>query len=153
MLRPTVTFVQTLLFSVALQASAAVLPLVDDGLSSGSGGGLRGALLAEAMLGNIAGQWSGKTSAGRVVTLVLQVKLGTVSGNVMLAGVLPDATGMPLPLKRATLSGRTIIFSVQGKECDKATAHGSLTFVSGGSAQLDLQAGATPIRVTLSKVG
>jgi hypothetical protein len=152
MLRPTVSFVQILMLSVALQASAAVLPLVDDGLSSGNGG-LRGALLAEAMLGNIAGQWSGKTGAGRVVTVVLLIEQGTVSGNVMLAGLLPDSASAPLPLKRATLSGRTVIFSVQGKDCDKATAHGSLTFLSSDSAQLDLQTGATPIRVTLSKVG
>jgi hypothetical protein len=152
MLRPTVGFVQMLMFSAALQASAAVLPLVDDGLSSGSGGGLRGALLAEAMLGNIAGLWSGKTDAGSPVTVVLLIKQGAVSGNVTFAGVLPNVGGVPLLLQRATLSGRTVIFSLQGKDCDKAT-HGSLTLVSAGLAHLDLQAGAMPIRVKLSKVG
>ncbi len=152
MLPHAVGFAQMLMLSAALQASAAVLPLVDDGLSTGSGGGLRGALLAEAMLGNIAGLWSGKTDAGSPVTIMVLIKRGTVSGNVTFAGVLPNVAGTPLLLQRATLSGHTVIFSVQGKHCDKAT-HGSLTLLSAGLAQLDLQAGGMPIRVKLSKVG
>jgi hypothetical protein len=50
-------------------------------------------------------------------------------------------------------SGRTVIFTVHPAGCEKATAHGSVTFVAHGAAQLDIQMDGAPLRVMLSKVG
>jgi hypothetical protein len=153
MTRPTVGLAHILVLSVVAHTSAAVIPLVDDGLSSLNEGGPRAALLADAMLGTIAGHWSGRTDTGRAVTLVLLVNHGAVTGNMNVAGATPDAVRPPLPLKRTMFSGRTVIFSVQPSGCEKSTAHGSVTFVAHGTAQLDIQMDGTPIRVMLSKVG
>ena len=153
MVRPTVGLAPVLVLSVVAHTSAAVIPLVDDGLSSLNEGGPRAALLADAMLGTIAGHWSGKTDTGRAVTLVLLVNHGAVTGNMSVASAAPEASRPPLPLKRAMFSGRTVIFSVQPSGCEKSTAHGSVTFVARGTAQLDIQMDGAPIRVMLSKVG
>ena len=153
MTRPTVGLAPLLVLSVVAHASAAVIPLVDDGLSSLNEGGPRAALLADAMLGTIAGHWTGKTDTGRAVTLVLLINQGTVTGNMNVASPTPDAARPPLPLKRAMFSGRTVIFSVQPSGCEKSVAHGSVTFVAHGTAQLDIQMDGAPIRVMLSKVG
>jgi hypothetical protein len=152
MVRPTVGIAPVLVLSVVAHTSAAVIPLVDDGLSSLTEGGPRAPLLADAMLGTIAGQWSGKTDSGRVVSLVLLVNHGTVSGNMTVAADAHDMS-RPFPLKRAMFSGRTVIFSVQPTECEKSVAHGSVTFMARGAAQLDIKMDGTPIRVLLSKVG
>jgi hypothetical protein len=153
MTRPTVGLAPLLVLSVVAHTSAAVIPLVDDGLSSLNEGGPRAALLADAMLGTIAGHWTGKTDTGRAVTLVLMINQGAVTGNMNVASATPDAARPPLPLKRAMFSGRTVIFSVQPSGCEKSVAHGSVTFVAHGTAQLDIQMEGTPIRVMLSKVG
>jgi len=153
MVRPTVGFAPILALSVVAHTSAAVIPLVDDGLTLLNEGGPRAALLADAVLGTIAGHWSGRTDTGRTVTLVLLIDHGAVTGNMSVASAAPDSTHPSLPLKRAMFSGRTVIFSVQPSHCDGSTAHGSVTFVARGSAQLDIQMDGTPIRVMLSKVG
>jgi hypothetical protein len=153
MTRPTVGLAPLLVLSVVAHTSAAVIPLVDDGLSSLNEGGPRAALLADAMLGTIAGHWTGKTDTGRAVTLVLMINQGAVTGHMNVASATPDAARPPLPLKRAMFSGRTVIFSVQPSGCEKSVAHGSVTFVAHGTAQLDIQMEGTPIRVMLSKVG
>ena len=153
MTRPTVGLAPLLVLSVVAHASAAVIPLVDDGLSSLNEGGPRAALLADAMLGTIAGHWTGKTDTGRAVTLVLLINQGAVTGNMNVASPTPDVARPPLPLKRAMFSGRTVIFSVQPSGCEKSVAHGSVTFVAHGTAQLDIQMDGAPIRVMLSKVG
>ncbi len=153
MVRPTVGLTPVLVLLVVAHTSAAVIPLVDDGLSSLNEGGPRAALFADAMLGTIAGHWSGKTDTGRAVTLELLVTQGAVTGNMLVANAAPGALRPPLPLKRAMFSGRTVIFSVQPTGCEKSTAHGSVTFVAQGTAQLDIQMDGAPIRVMLSKVG
>jgi hypothetical protein len=152
MVRPTVGLAPVLVLSVVAHTSAAVIPLVDDGLSSLNEGGPRAALLADAMLSTIAGQWSGKTDSGRAVTLVLHVNQGTVTGNMSVTSTAPVGSRLALPLKRAMFSGRTVIFSVQPSGCEKATAHGSVTFAH-GTGQLDIKMDGAPIRVMLSKVG
>jgi hypothetical protein len=153
MVRPTVGLAPVLVLSVVAHTSAAVIPLVDDGLSLLNEGGPRAPLLADAMFGVIAGHWSGKTDSGRAVTLVLRVNQGAVTGNMNVAGVAHDTSRPPLALKRAMFSGRTVIFSVQPTECEKSLAHGSVTFVARGSAQLDIRMDGAPMRVMLSKVG
>jgi hypothetical protein len=153
MVRPTVGLAPVLVLSVVAHTSAAVIPLVDDGLSSLTEGGPRAPLLVDAMLGTIAGQWSGKTDTGRAVSLVLSVTQGAVTGNMTVGSGARDISRQPLPLKRAMFSGRTVIFSVQPTECEKSVTHGSVTFVARGTAQLDIKMDGSPIRVTLSKVG
>jgi hypothetical protein len=152
MVRPMVGLASVLVLSVVATSSAAVIPLLDDGLTSLNEGGPRAALLADAMLGSIAGHWSGKTDTGRAVNLVLLVNQGAVTGNMTVASSTPE-TRPPLPLRRAMFSGRTVVFSVQPGACEKTTAYGSVTFVAYGAAQLDIQMDGAPIHVRLSKVG
>jgi hypothetical protein len=153
MVRPMVGLAPAVMLSVVAHTSAAVIPLIDDGLSSLNDGGPRAALLADAMLGTIDGHWSGKTDTGRAVTLVLHVNQGTVTGNMRVSSTATDGAPLALPLKRAMFSGRTVIFSVQASECEKATAHGSVTFLAHRTAQLDIKVDGAPLRVMLSKVG
>ena len=153
MVRQMAGLAPVLVLSLAAQASsAAVIPLVDDGLSTLTEGGPRAPLLADAMLGTIAGHWSGKTDNGRPVSLDLLVQQGAVTGN-MTVGITHDTSRPPLPLKRAMFSGRTVVFSIQPTECEKSLTHGSVTFVARGMAQLDVLLDGAPLRVTLSKVG
>lgn len=153
MVRPMVGLAPILVLSVVATSSAAVIPLLDDGLSSLNEGGPRAALLADAMLGSIAGHWSGRTDTGRAVSLVLLINQGAVTGNMTVASSTPDTQRPPLPLRRAMFSGRTVVFSVQPGSCEKTTAYGSVTFVAYGAAQLDIQMDGAPIHVRLSKVG
>ena len=153
MVRPMVGLASILVLSVVATGSAAVIPLLDDGLSSLNEGGPRAALLADAMLGSIAGHWSGRTDTGRAVSLVLLINQGAVTGNMTVASSTPDTHRPPLPLRRAMFSGRTVVFSVQPGTCEKTMAHGSVTFVAHGAAQLDIQMDGAPIHVRLSKVG
>jgi len=150
MVRPMVGLASVLVLSVT-SLSAAVIPLIDDGLTSLNEGGPRAALFADAMPGVIGGHWLGKTDAGRTVSLVLLVNHGTVTGNMTVSA--PNAARPALPLQRAMFSGRTVIFSVNPTGCEKATAHGSVTFVAHGGAQLDIQMDGAPIHVMLTKVG
>jgi hypothetical protein len=152
MVRPTVALAAALVLSVVAHTSAAVIPLLDDGLSSLTEGGPRAAILADAALGTIAGRWSGKTDTGRAVSLVLLVSQGAVTGNMTVTSNPADGARPPLPLQRAMFSGRTVIFSVQPSGCEKTTAYGSVTFVAYGAAQLDIQMDGAPIHVRLSKV-
>ena len=153
MVRQMAGLAPVLVLSLAAHASsAAVIPLVDDGLSTLTEGGPRAPLLADAMLGTIAGHWSGKTDNGRAVSLDLLVQQGAVTGN-MTVGITHDTSRSPLPLKRAMFSGRTVVFSIQPTECEKSLTHGSVTFVARGMAQLDVLLDGAPLRVTLSKVG
>lgn len=151
MVRPMVGLASALVLSVVTTLSAAVIPLVDDGFSSLNEGGPRAALFADATPGVIAGHWLGKTDAGRTVSLVLLVSQGTVSGNMTVSA--PNAGRPALPLQRTMFSGRTVVFSVNPTGCEKSTAHGSVTFVAHGAAQLDIQMDGAPIHVMLSKVG
>jgi hypothetical protein len=153
MVRATVGLAHLLLLSVAAHTSAAVIPLTDDGLTSLNEGGARAMLLADGALDTIAGHWSGKTDTGRAVTLVLLVSHGAITGNMSVTSSSPESVRLSLPLKRTMFSGRTVIFSVQPTECEKSTAHGSVTFVAHGTAQLDIRMDGAPMRVMLSKVG
>jgi hypothetical protein len=151
MARPMVGLASVLVLSVVTSLSAAVIPLMDDGLSSLNEGGPRAALFADAMPGVIAGHWLGKTDSGRTVSLVLLVNQGAVTGNMTVSA--PYSGRPPLPLQRTMFSGRTVVFSVNPTGCEKSTAHGSVTFVARGAAQLDIQMEGAPIHVMLSKVG
>ncbi len=130
-------------------ANAAVLPLSGD--SSLGGVGTRAGLLNEPMSA-VSGQWVGRTSSGRLVSLVLRVDDDATVGNATLDGVVADVSNGPRPLVTATVTGRTLAFAVKPTPCAKALARGVVTFVSGELAHLDLLAGSTPLSVRLSKV-
>jgi hypothetical protein len=134
----------------ALHVHAAVLPLTGD--AAGRGVGMRAGLLDEPM-STVSGHWVGRTSSGRLVSLVLQVSHGVVVGDATLDGVVADADSGPRPLVTPTVSGRTVAFSVQQTPCAKSLARGVVTFESQQSAQLDLYSEPTSISVRLSKVG
>lgn len=133
----------------ALHAHAAVLPLTGD--AAGRGVGMRAGLLDEPM-STVSGHWVGRTSSGRLVSLVLRVSHGVVEGDATLDGVVADADSGPRPLVTPTVSGRTLAFSVQQTPCAKSLARGVVTFESQQSAQLHLSE-PTSISVRLSKVG
>jgi hypothetical protein len=133
----------------ALHVHAAVLPLAGD---AATGTGLRAGLLDEPM-SSVSGHWVGRTSSGRLVSLVLRVSDSAVVGGATLDGVVADITNGPRPLVTPTVLGRTLAFAVQPTPCAKSLARGVVTFVSDGSAQLDVHAGSTPLSVRLSKVG
>ena len=133
-----------------LHVHAAVLPLYSD--LTGEGVGMRAGLLDEPMSA-VSGQWVGRTSSGRLVSLVLRVSRGVVVGDATLDGVVADANSGPRPLVTPTITGRTVAFSVQPTPCAKSLARGVVTFVSQQSAQLDLHSELTSLSVRLSKVG
>jgi hypothetical protein len=135
---------------VALNVHAAVLPLTGD--ASAHGLGMRAGLLDEPMSA-VSGQWVGRTSSGRLVSLVLRVSQGIVVGDATLDGVVADVDSGPRPLVTPTVIGRTVAFSVQQTPCAKSLTRGVVTFVSQQSAQLDLHSEPTAISVRLSKVG
>ena len=138
-----------LAMATAMQASAAaVLPVNNDTTTEG---GARAGVLLRTMLTSMAGEWTGKTPTGRPVRLTLRLEHGVLAGYATLNGVVPDSGDDPLPLVKTTLTGRTMAFQVQ--PCAKSVAYGAVTFVSHGTARLDLQAGSTPITVRLSRVG
>ena len=132
----------------AWQAHAAVLPLSSD---ASAGGALRAGLLQEPMSG-VSGQWVGRTSTGRLVSLVLKVDADARVGGATLDGVVADITNGPRPLVAPTVQGRTLAFAVKPTPCATALARGVVTFVSGELAHLDLHAESTPLTVRLSKV-
>jgi len=134
----------------ALHVHAAVLPLTGD--ASEQDVGMRAGLL-DAPMSTVSGQWVGRTSSGRLVSLVLRVSQGVVVGDATLDGVVADADSGPRPLVTPTVIGRTVAFSVQPTPCAKSLARGVVTFVSQQSAQLDLRSEPTSISVRLSKVG
>jgi hypothetical protein len=139
------------LFSAgALQSQAAVLPLASDPLAEPP---LTRAGLLTAPMAAVSGQWVGRTSAGKVVSLTLLVERGEVVGAATLDGVVADAKPGPRRLVTPIVTGRMIAFSVDSGSCDNAMAHGIVKFVSAGSAELNLLAGRTPIVVQLSKIG
>jgi len=136
----------------AWQAHAAVLPLSSD---ASSGGAMRAGLLPEPLpesMSGVSGQWVGRTSTGRLVSLVLKVDADARVGGATLDGVVADITNGPRPLVTPTVKGRTLAFAVKPTPCAKALARGVVTFVSGELAHLDLHAGNTPLTVRLSKV-
>jgi hypothetical protein len=137
--------------TAASPASAAVVPVLDDGLAASAGGGPRAALLAQTLLTMMTGKWTGQTGGGHNLNLVLRVEGGVLVGTV--TGLGSEASDIPLPLTRLMLSGRTMVFSVKAKACTNPATYGVLTFVSGQSARLDLQSGAAPFSVKLTKVG
>jgi len=132
-----------------LHVQAAVLPLT--GGATDSGVGMRAGLLDEPM-STVSGQWVGRTSSGRLISLVLRVSQGAVVDDATLDGVVAEPTNGPRPLVTPTVTGRTMAFAVRPTPCARSLARGVVTFVSGESAQLDLHAGSTPISVRLSKV-
>ena len=134
----------------ALHVHAAVLPLSGD--ASVRGVGMRAGLLDEPMSA-VSGQWVGRTSSGRIVSLVLRVSQGVVVGDATLDGLAADAGSGPRRLVTPTVVGRTVAFSVQPTPCAKSLARGVVTFESQQSAKLDLHAEPTSISVRLSKVG
>ena len=93
----------------ALHVQAAVLPLAGD--ATGAGVGMRAGLLDEPMSA-VSGQWVGRTSSGRLVSLVLRVSEGAVVADATLDGVVADVTNGPRPLVTPTVSGRTMAFGV-----------------------------------------
>jgi hypothetical protein len=125
------------------------LPLTSD--LTGGNMGMRAGLLDEPMSA-VSGQWVGRTSSGRLISLVLRVSQGVVVGDATLDGVVADDNG-PRPLVTPRVIGRTVAFSVQQTPCAKSLARGVITFVSQQSAQLDLHSEPTAISVRLSKVG
>ena len=132
----------------ALHVHAAVLPLSGD---AATGTGLRAGLL-DGPMSSVSGHWVGRTSSGRLVSLVLRVSDSAVVGGATLDGVVADITNGPRPLVTPTVFGRTLAFAVQPTPCAKSLARGVVTFVSEASAQLDVHAGSTPLSVRLSKV-
>jgi hypothetical protein len=133
----------------ALHANAAVLPLSGD--VGSSLGGQRAGLLDTPMFA-VSGEWVGRTTSGRLVSLVLRVNDGAIVGGATLDGIVSDITNGPRPLVTPTVTGRTLAFAVQPTPCTKKLARGIVTFVSRESAQLDLDSGSTPLSVRLSKV-
>ena len=133
----------------ALHAHAAVLPLSGD--AGSSLGGQRAGLL-DAPKFAVSGEWVGRTSAGRLVSLVLRVSDGAIIVGATLDGIVPDITNGPRPLVTPTVTGRTLAFTVQPTPCAKRLARGIVTFESQESAQLDLDSGSTPLSVRLVKV-
>lgn len=132
-----------------LHVDAAVLPLAGDYAAGGNG--MRAGLLHEP-LSAVSGQWVGRTSTGRLISLVLRVGEDDVVGGATLDGVVADLTNGPRPLVTPKVTGRTVAFAVQPTPCAKWLARGVVTFVSRDAAQLNLQAGGTPLSVRLSKV-
>jgi hypothetical protein len=132
----------------ALHAHAAVLPLSGD--NTGDTGQRAG--LLDGSMSAVSGHWVGRTSSGRLVSLVLRVSDSAVVGGATLDGVVADITNGPRPLVTPTVFGRTLAFAVQSTPCATSMTRGLVTFVSQESAQLDLHAGSTPLTVRLSKV-
>jgi len=132
-----------------LHVHAAVLPLSGDTL--GASLGPRAGLL-DTPISTVSGEWVGRTSSGRLVSLVLRVNDGAIVGGATLDGIASEVTNGPRPLVTPTVTGRTLAFAVRPTPCAKMLAHGVVTFVSQESAQLDLHAGSTPLSVRLSKV-
>lgn len=136
----------------AWQAHAAVLPLSSD---ASPGGATRAGLLHEPPqedMSGVSGQWVGRTTTGKRVSLVLTVDDDARVNGATLDGVVADITSGPRPLVTPTVTGRTLAFAVRLTPCAKALARGVVTFVSEGLAHLDLHAGSTPLTVRLSKV-
>lgn len=133
----------------ALHAQAAVLPLSGDA-SAGSTGSRAGVL--DPPMSHVSGQWVGRTSSGRLVSLVLRVGDNAIVAGATLDGAAADITNGPRPLVTPTVTGRTMAFAVRSTPCAKSLTRGVVTFVSQKSAQLDLHAGSAPISVRLSKV-
>lgn len=132
----------------ALHVHAAVLPLSGD---AGMASGVRAGLL-DGSMSSVSGHWVGRTSSGRLVSLVLRVSDSAVVRGATLDGVVADITNGPRPLVTPTVLGRTLAFAVQPTPCAKSMARGVVTFVSEEAAQLDVHAGSTPLSVRLSKV-
>lgn len=135
--------------ATALHAHAAVLPLASDPLTEG----VPRAGLLTAPMAALAGQWVGRTAAGKVVSLTLRVQQGEVQGDATLDGVAADMKPGRHRLVEPILTGRLMAFSVQSGPCANGMAHGVVRFASNSSAELNLLAGHTPIVVRLSKVG
>ena len=114
-------------------------------------GGQRAGLLDTPMFA-VSGEWVGRTSSGRLVSLVLRVNDGAIVGGATLDGIVSDITNGPRPLVTPKVTGRTLAFAVQPTPCTKTLARGIVTFVSQESAQLDLDSGSAPLSVRLSKV-
>jgi hypothetical protein len=134
---------------IALHAHGAVLPLSYDAFSEL---GARAGVTVQPMAA-VAGRWIGRTESGQPVSLVLQVDGDAVAGAATLEGVVPNAEAGPRALVTPTMHGRTMAFAVRPGPCAKALTHGVVTFVSSGSAQLDLLGGRAPISIRLQKVG
>lgn len=134
----------------ALHVHAAVLPLAGD--ATGGGVGMRAGLLDQPM-STVSGQWVGRTSSGRLISLVLRDSQDAVVRDATLGAVVADVTNGPRPLVTPTVTGRTMAFAVQPTACAKALTRGVVTFVSQESAYLYLHTGPTSISVRLSKVG
>src|SRR5262245_11457076 len=134
----------------ALHAHAAVLPLATDPLTEAS---VPRAGLLTAPMAALAGQWVGRTSNGKVVSLTLRVQQGEVEGDATLDGVAADVKPGRHRLVTPILTCRLMAFSVQSGPCANEMAHGVVRFAKNGSAELNLLAGHTPIVVQLSKVG
>ena len=138
------------LFTVgALHGHAAVLPLANDPLTEPP---LTRAGLLTAPMAAVAGQWVGRTSAGKLVSLTLRVHRGEVAGDATLDGVAEVKPGRHR-LVTPVVTGRLMAFSMESGPCANAMAHGVVRFNSSASAELNLLAGNTPIVVRLSKIG
>src|SRR5262245_27712873 len=105
----------------ALHAHAAVLPLATDPLTEGS---VPRAGLLTAPLAALAGQWVGRTSTGKVVSITLRVQRGGVEGDATLDGVAADVKPGRHRLVTPILTGRLMAFSVQSGSCANEMAHG-----------------------------
>jgi len=128
--------------------SAAVIPLGFDTRDSG-GPGAR--LETPSLLTAMSGEWIGHDAGGHDVRLELHVTGDALAGSATLVGVLPDATSRHWPVAQIALAGRTLVFSVRSKPCEKNSTYAVLTIVSPESARLDLETSTRPISFTLSK--
>lgn len=137
--------------SVALSpVSAAVIPL---GFDTSDPGGPGARLAAPSLLTTMSGEWIGHDAGGHDVRLELHVAGDALAGSATLVGVLPDATARQWPVAQIALAGRTLVFSVRSKPCEKKSTYAVLTIVSPESARLDLETSTRPISFTLSKIG
>ena len=130
--------------------SAAVIPL---GFDKQEVGGPGARLPGASPLNEMSGQWVGKDAGGRDVKLELHVSGNGIAGSATLAGAMPDSAAAQLPVAQVALAGRTLVFVVRPRPCDKHATYAVLTIVSPQSAQLDLETSSRPITFKLSKVG
>jgi hypothetical protein len=140
--------IATLALGVLLApCAAAVIPLGFDKTEIG------GLVPTGSVLTTMSGQWVGHDAGGHDVKLELHVAGGAIAGSATLGGLTPNASAQPSKVAQVALAGRTLVFSVQSKPCDKKTTYAVLTIVSPESARLDLETSSRPITFTLSKIG
>ncbi len=136
--------------ALGLPAAGAVLPLSDDGLP-GSGFGPRAELVAPTLKSVLTGQWRGETPCGSTVTLELHAVGRELTGEAHFGGMGAVATGA-VRVTPLMVGPRTMLFSISGRAGGRAS-YGVLTFVSDASVRLDLQTGASPLSLTLARIG